>query len=103
MLSVIVDLAPMRLPANRSLKHLRNLRLDGGRFNDKGLHGLTKLTALQSLSLISCHDITDGGLRALVVPLSQHSLAWVDVTDCERLTDLSRVSPICSNAPMYNS
>ena len=75
----------------RNLTHLRELNVDEGRFNDNGLRGLTGLTALRSLSLRSCHDISDAGLRAVVVPLSRHSLAWVDVTGCERLTDLSRV------------
>ena len=85
---------------HRNLKHLRNLSLDGGRFNDKGLRGLTKLTALRSLGLRSCHDITDEGIRAVVVPLSQHSLAWLDVTDCERLTDLRTVGSTCLDAPL---
>ena len=85
----------------RNLKHLRGLSLDGGRFNDKGLRGLIKLTALRALSLCRCQDITDKGLRAVVVPLSRQSLAWVDVTDCERLThDASTVGPISSHARM---
>ena len=84
----------------RNLKHLRILKLDGGRFNDKGLRGLTKLTALRSLSLCSCHDISDEGLRAVVVPLSRQSLAWVDVTDCERLTHASMVGSPSSDEPM---
>ncbi len=82
----------------RNLKHLRNLSLDGGRFNDKGLRGLTNLTALRSLSLCSCHDITDEGLRAMVVPLSRHSLAAVDVANCKRLTYLQTVGSSESDA-----
>ena len=93
----------MALHVHRNLKHLRTLSLDGGRFNDKGLRGLTGLTALRSLSLRSCHDISNKGLTAVVVPLSRHSLAWVDVSDCDRLTDLGTVRSICLDAPMPDS
>ncbi len=75
------------------LKSLRILKLDQGRFTDKGLRVLTGLTALRSLSLHECHNITDEGLKALVVPLSKESLAQVAVRGCERLTHLSLVSP----------
>ena len=72
---------------------MRSLKLDGGRFTDKGLRVLTGLTALRSLSLQECHNITDEGLKDLVVPLSKESLAQVDVNGCKRLTSLSLVSP----------
>ena len=67
------------------------MKLDGGRFTDKGLRVLTGLTALRSLSLQDCHNITDEGLKILVEPLSRHSLAQVDVKGCRRLTALSLV------------
>ena len=76
---------------HRGLKQLRVIILDNGEFNDTGLCVLTGLTALRSLNLQYCHNITDEGLRATVVPLSRHSLARVDVTGCSRLTSLSSV------------
>ena len=78
---------------HRNLKQLRVLNLNRGSFSDTGLRMLAGLTALRSLSLQYCHNITDEGLKALVVPLSRHSLAHVDVTGCRRLTSLSSVGP----------
>lgn len=76
---------------HRDLKGLRVLNLNRGSFSDTGLRMLTALTALRSLSLQYCHNITEDGLKAVVVPLSRHSLARVDVTGCRRLTSLSSV------------
>ena len=54
---------------------------------------LTGLTALSSLDLSFCHNITDAGLKALVAPLSRHSLSHVDVIRAvDGLTLLSLVS-----------
>ena len=75
----------------RVLKNLRELDLDRGRFGDIGLGLLTRLTALRSLSLRYCNSITDTGLRDLLLPLSRHSLAHVDVNGCARLTSRSSV------------
>ena len=79
----------------RSLKHLRELDLHEGLFDDTGLCLLTGRTALRSLKSSSCNNITDAGLKALVVPLSRHSLSHVSVGGCRicRLTALSLVSP----------
>ena len=77
---------------HRNLKRLRVLNLDRGSFSDTGLCMLTGLTALRSLSLQLCQSITDEGLRAVVVPLSRHSLARMDAFGCGRLTSLSSVS-----------
>lgn len=75
----------------RVLKNLHELDLDKGRFGDTGLGLLTGLTALRSLSLRFCSSITDTGLRDLLLHLSRHSLAHVDVNGCARLTSRSSV------------
>ncbi len=79
------------LHVHRDMKQLRKLMLHYGSFTDKGLRMLERLTALRSLSLQHCRNITDEGLKAVVVPLSQQSLAQVDVAGCNRLTPLSSV------------
>ena len=89
--------APTACGVRRHLKGLRILELDRGRFADEDLQVLTGLTALRFLSLRDCREITDHGLRAVVVPLSGESLAQVDVQGCTRLTGLSLV---CSGAPV---
>ena len=60
--------------------------------DDAGLCLLTGLTALQSLYMGFCRNITDAGLKALVVPLSRHSLSHVHVADCGNITSLSLAS-----------
>ncbi len=77
---------------HRHLKRLRTLKLGNGIFKGEGLRVLTALTALRSLSLDSCSNLTDEGLRSVVAPLSLHSLADVNVFGCTRLTRLSSVS-----------
>ena len=82
----------MRICVHRVLHRLRTLRLNGAPISDDALRGLTGLTALRSLSLLGCPSITDRGLRDAVVPLSQHSLAQVDVRWCPNITARSKVS-----------
>ena len=83
----------MRHSLDRNLKRLRDLNLDFGRFTDTGLQMLTGLTALRRLSLWICNNITEAGLRALVVPLSKHSLAVVDVPCCRGIPSWRAVGP----------
>ena len=71
---------------------MQELFLTSAHADDTGLGLLTGLTALCSLDLACCHNITDAGLKALVVPLSRHSLSHVNALDCRRLTLLSLVS-----------
>ena len=66
----------------RNLKHLRVLNLNKGAMTDEGLRVLTSLTALRFLSLRECCQITDKGLKDVVGPLSQHSLATVKAKGC---------------------
>ena len=82
----------MACNAHRHLKGLCILKLTRGSFTDGDLRVLTGLTALRSLSLKECNNITDKGLKAVVVPLSKESLAQVNVQGCSRLTSLSLVS-----------
>ena len=77
----------------RNLHCLRTLTLDMGKFREKGLRELTRLTALRFLSLKGCPYVSDKDLSELVVPLSRHSLAEVDVRGCGKfLTARSTVS-----------
>ena len=77
---------------HRHLKNLRSLDFYGGDFTDSGLSMLSALTALRSLSLCACMNITDEGLKAVVVPLSRQSLTQVEVKGCSKITALSLVS-----------
>ena len=79
---------------------MRELDLNEAHADDKGLCLLTGLTALSSLDLSFCHNITDAGLKALVAPLSRHSLSHVDVSECDGLTLLSLVSLQISSGEM---
>ena len=78
----------------RHLRNLRSLKLSGGNFTDIGLCMLTGLKALRSLNLSFCNNITDEGFRAVVIPLSRHSLAQVDVSHRDGATPLSSVSRV---------
>ena len=71
---------------------MRTLDLAEAQADDTGLCLLTGLTALRSLDVSYCDDIMDAGLKALVVPLSRHSLLHVNVAGCRKLTGLSLVS-----------
>ena len=84
----------------RNLKRLRNLDLSEAHADDTGLRLLMGLSALSSLDLSFCHNITDAGLKALVAPLSCHSLSHVDVSDCDGLTLRSSVSLKVSSGNM---
>ena len=44
---------------------------------------LTAPSKLWYLSLRYCSTFTETGLKVAVVPLSQQSLGWVDVTSCQ--------------------
>ena len=70
---------------HRMLKQLRILTLNKGKFDDEGLRVLNGLTKLRSLELRFCNGITMAGLGDVVVPLSQQSLAFVDVTGCQNI------------------
>ena len=70
---------------------MRELNLNEAHADDTGLCLLTGLTALSSLELGFCHNITDAGLKALDAPLSRHSLLHVDVIGCRELTLMSSV------------
>ncbi len=74
------------------MTRLRVLKLGGGHFTDKGLLVLKGLTALRSLGLQNCIKVTDKGLKDVVLPLSKHFLASVDMEFCSGLTHLSSVS-----------
>ena len=79
---------------------MRELNLNEAYADDKGLCLLAGLTVLSSLDLSFCHNITDAGLKALVAPLSRHSLSHVDVSECDGLTLLSLVSVNVSSGNM---
>ncbi len=68
---------------HRKLRNLRDLKLQHGHFSDSGLDMLHGLTALRSLRLRLCNNITVAGIEAVVVSLSQRSLSWVRVSECD--------------------
>ena len=90
MLKTVPDCCIKGCFVRRNFRHLRALNLSGGSFTVRGLRGLTTLTALRSLRLYYCHNVTDTGLVAVVVPISRHSSARVDVAGCRILRRLTR-------------
>ena len=83
------------------LKSLRILEIGMGGFTDTGMQALTGLTALRSLSLQYCHNITDRGLKSVVVPLSRLSLARVTLEYCGKVSSGSLVGHLYTSGCMF--
>lgn len=67
-----------------SLRGLRFMDLSHSAITDTGIHSLSRLSSLQSLTLASCNKITDTGMASLTVLTS---LSCLNLNRCHLITD----------------